>query len=123
MALGQFLACNTPVTSPLCPHHLPSFTLRVSSRAYRCPALPTQSASLPYPQGVFPGVHHASFCLLSSGRTSVNMYTFIGDGAQKPPQINVTVAQVRGLQRGRLRQGQINERSVSNRGLQFEFGN
>ncbi len=41
---------------------------------------------------IFPGVHHASFCLLSSGRSSVNMYTFIGDGAQKPPQISEPVA-------------------------------
>lgn len=43
-------------------------------------------------QGVFPRVHHASFCLLNSSRTSVNMYTFLGEGSQKPPRINVAVA-------------------------------
>lgn len=39
-----------------------------------------------------PQVHHASFCLLNSSRTCVNMYTFLGEGSQKPPRINVTVA-------------------------------
>ncbi|KAJ9524486.1 hypothetical protein QJQ45_019550, partial [Haematococcus lacustris] len=42
--------------------------------------------------GIFPQVHHASFCLLNSARTSVNMYTFLGEGSSKPPRMNVAVA-------------------------------
>lgn len=43
-------------------------------------------------KGIYPGVHHASFCLLNSGRVSVNMYTFIGEGSNKPPRMSVAVA-------------------------------
>lgn len=43
-------------------------------------------------KGIFPGVAHASFCLLNSTRNCVNMYTFLGDGSRKPPRINVAVA-------------------------------
>ncbi len=37
-------------------------------------------------------VHHASFCLVNAARTSVNMYTIIGEGSQKAPRLNVAVA-------------------------------
>ncbi|GIL54291.1 hypothetical protein Vafri_9852 [Volvox africanus] len=43
-------------------------------------------------RGIFPGVAHASFCLLNSTRNCVNMYTFLGDGCRRPPRINVAVA-------------------------------
>ncbi|GIL74060.1 hypothetical protein Vretimale_4983 [Volvox reticuliferus] len=43
-------------------------------------------------RGIFPGIAHASFCLLNSTRNCVNMYTFLGDGSRRPPRINVAVA-------------------------------
>ena len=43
------------------------------------------------PQGIFPNVSHASICLLNASRHSVNIYTFLGEGADKPPRLKVSV--------------------------------
>eukprot|EP00798_Chlamydomonas_sp_ICE-L_P012036 gene12036-15138_t len=43
-------------------------------------------------ENIFPGVNHASFCLLKASMTAVNIYTVLGEGAQRPPRVNVAVA-------------------------------
>lgn len=43
-------------------------------------------------QNMFPGVHHASLCLLNTNHTSVDVYTILGEGAQSPPYTSVAVA-------------------------------